>query len=260
MHTTLFLCLGLALGCRDRTPTPAKEPYRPYYPDARDWVNDPTAPRSVVEDLVAIPGGRFRGRSPACPKPGLASDDSFNDKRPDEPLHVAAFLIDRKVATCADYNACVAAAACRPLGNIECGDDKAVVPPFKAENYCKWRGARLPTYREWQRAIRGVDGDRFPTGKTLDEARICDRPTSSRPMPRCEHTSAAGVIYAVRNGNLGEWTSETGCTVDAHGTPLWKRMTPDLTGKDMYLFTFSNIESEIRCARDSPATVAPAAR
>lgn len=257
---TILLCVGLVLGCRERAPAPAQEPYRPYYPDARDWVNDPTAPRSVVEDLVTIPGGPFRGRNPACPKPGLAAANAWEDKRPDESLSVAAFSIDRRVATCADYNACVAAGSCGPLREIECSDGKAAVSGAKALDYCRWRGARLPSYREWQRAIRGVDGDQFPTGKLLDEARICERPTSGSRMQRCEHTSAAGVTYAIRNGNLGEWTSELGCTVDAKGAMRQDRITPDLAVKRLDIFYFGVEESEIRCARDAPATAAPAAR
>ncbi len=261
MRAAMILWLGLGLGCGDRTPPPSEEPARPYYTDARGRANTPKAPPTLVEDMVAIPGGPFVGRNPACPKPGLASEDPNLDQRPDEPLRVAGFSIDRKVATCPQYAECVAAAACPPFGPLECIEDTwAVVGIDSALSYCRWRGARLPSYREWQRAIRGVDGDVFPTGKTLDEARSCERPTGRYNMRRCEHTSAAGVIYAVENGNYGEWTNEAGCTIDAKGAKVEVAITPKSLSRKLNQFTFHPMESEIRCARDAPATVAPAAR
>ena len=87
------------------------------------------------------------------------------------PVHVDSFAIDREEVSVRDYKACVAAGACA-LDPLVVGapgyvaDDLPMVEVTwgEARDYCRWRGARLPTEAEWERAARGDDGRVWPWG------------------------------------------------------------------------------------------------
>ena len=144
--------------------------------------------RSEVESLpfsavgmVEIPGGPYHYD---CNEEVF--DDCDTDELPGSTRTLSTFYIDRTEVTVAEYRECVEAGACTDEGlgmpYWQYGDqpqwawacnwnytDHELHPincvDFEmASSYCKWRGKRLPSQGEWQKAARGTDGRMYPWG------------------------------------------------------------------------------------------------
>jgi formylglycine-generating enzyme required for sulfatase activity len=108
-------------------------------------------------------------------------------------VFVSRFAIGRREVSTAEYRACVAAGGC-PLDPLVGGDERYLrddwplvnVTWWEAQEYCKWRGGRLPTEAEWERAARGDDTRAWPWG---DVARPDDF-NHGRPPPLLARASA----------------------------------------------------------------------
>jgi len=219
------------------SPTPTTEP-------------SPTPLPLILEDgygieMVLVPGGAFTmGASEAD---AISACDEWNprntceafyfkDEAPVHNLVLLDYYIDRYEVTNAAYAACVEAGECPPpfvdesysrnsyYSDPQYADYPVVFTGWDGANaYCQWRGGRLPSEADWEKAARGTDGRAYPWGEVLDETRAnfcdanCDRswanaayddgyfdtaPVGSYP----EGASPYGAMDMA--GNVSEWVAD----------------------------------------------------
>jgi len=124
--------------------------------------------------MLPVPGGTF-----------IMGADGVGE-RDEQPAHavaVSSFLLDSTEVTNGQYLECVSAGACKPYRDnvargFHAGPEAGFRGPeqpvvgvswFDASDYCKFRGKRLPSEAEWERAARGDDRRTYAWGNTAPD-------------------------------------------------------------------------------------------
>jgi eukaryotic-like serine/threonine-protein kinase len=159
----------------------------------------------------------------------------FTDEEPPTNVYLDAFYIDTYEVSNLLYRECVDVGACQPpikissythpsyYGNSEFSNYPVIYVDWNMANaYCAWRGARLPTEAEWEKAARGADGNVYPWGNNFNgiNANYCDKNCSQSYANKNYDDGYNDVapidaypkgvsVYGVYNlaGNVWEWVS-----------------------------------------------------
>ena len=159
----------------------------------------------------------------------MGSDAGSPDEQPAHSARISSFYIDKYEVTNQDYKACVEDLVCDLPRNTHFyvspvyRNHPAVFISWDMANaYCTWRGARLPTEAEWEKAARGTDSYNYPWGITFQSnaSNYCDQactyPWSDRWNDGYTMTSPVGNFpegvspYGAYDmaGNVSEWVAD----------------------------------------------------
>jgi len=184
-----------------------------------------------------VMGGDPDRASAECIKLSGNCSHTYEDEAPPHEVYLDAYYIDIYEVTNALYKVCVDSSWCGPPGNSitslevinHYGDSKFDNYPVvhitwnQASAFCAWRGARLPSEAEWEKAARSTDGRTYPWGDAFDgeKTNVCDKNCkggSSNPYVDDGYAESAPVgsfpqdvspygIYDLA-GNVFEWTAD----------------------------------------------------
>jgi formylglycine-generating enzyme required for sulfatase activity len=171
----------------------------------------------AVPGMIYYPGGAF----PFGP-----------DKRP---VNLGPFYIDEAEVSNADYAEFCSASGCAPpVGAPDLPVVRVTIAQARA--YAQWKGRRLPTAEEWERAARGVDALRYPWGNDEDpkRANLLDNPTLVNHMLMPVGSFAKTPEYQMA-GNAWEMLDSAVTPSDAALAKFSTLLTPPATREERWI-------------------------
>lgn len=187
-------------------------------------------PTEMVDDrgvaMRLIPAGTF--------SMGMEGGPEFD--QPVNLVYLNSYYLDQFEVSNSHYRQCVTAGACISPKDAEFEnyadylnsptyDDYPVVNVswYQAKAYCEWRGARLPTEAEWEKAARGTSGFIFPWGNNFITTNLnfCDKNCSqswamleaddgyvyTAPVTAFPWGQSSYGLYNM-SGNVAEWVDD----------------------------------------------------
>ncbi|MCC6260457.1 MAG: SUMF1/EgtB/PvdO family nonheme iron enzyme [Anaerolineales bacterium] len=209
-------------------------PTKTSVPTATSFPTEIKDPKNVT--MVYIPPGEFT----------MGANDSGDvASKPESTVYVDGFYIDKYETTNKEYDACVYAVECRkPLklgsvthntyfGNTVFANYPVIYVDWKmAKMYCEWRGARLPTEAEWEKAARGTEDARiYPWGDAKLDCSFANFHGCIGDTAPVDQYLKGVSVYGVfgLSGNIFEWTSSLALPYPYNATD--GREDPDKRGE-----------------------------
>lgn len=156
--------------------------------------------------MVLVPAGEFI----------MGSDNNQAAAQPAHTVYLDSFYIDQYEVTNGDYLTCAEAGVCTTGGSFRIRRPELAQNPVvfvnwnEAKTFCEWRGARLPTEAEWEKAARGTDQRIFPWGNdpiTCDRAQYNECDWALSPVGSYPSGVSPYGAYDMA-GNAWEWVSD----------------------------------------------------
>ncbi|MEP6887540.1 MAG: SUMF1/EgtB/PvdO family nonheme iron enzyme [Nitrospirales bacterium] len=143
------------------------------------------------------------------------SAEAFHDESPAHMVFLDSFLIDRYEVSNKGYGEFIKSQG-HPAPAY--WDDPRLNKPEQpvagvnwdeAKGYCDYRGKRLPTEAEWEKAARGPDANLYPWGHDFDPAKVNYAKNHDATMPVNSYPDGVS-YYGAHNmaGNVFEWVSD----------------------------------------------------
>ncbi len=194
-----WLGFWLTSGC-----TPAEEEITP-----EPLLEEPAPP--IPGDMVLIPAGEFiMGHQ--LERPGQRALEA-----PEREMTLPAYYIDAYEVTNGQWIKFLTETSYKPEGNwrefYTIGKEDYPVSNVTwndAKEHCKWRGGRLPTEAEWEKAARGPEAFPYPWGEKWDPTKSNCNETGYKNIVEVGHFIWDKSAYSVYDmmGNIQEWTDD----------------------------------------------------
>jgi formylglycine-generating enzyme required for sulfatase activity len=218
----------------------------------------------------------------------MGSDLGDNGEKPAHTVFLKDYYIDKFEVTNILYKTCVETGGCSPpydsssatrddyFGNPDFDQHPVLFVDWEgAKRYCEWRGARLPTEAEWEKAARGKTDERiYPWGgdAKINFANYDQGMDDTTRVGSYEDGKSPYGVYDMA-GNVWEWVndwySETYYSVQPAGieNPIgpqtgtekvlrggsWMSDSIDIRTYRRFAFSPSDVNNDFgfRCARDA---------
>jgi formylglycine-generating enzyme required for sulfatase activity len=225
-----------------------------FYAAPRQLKAEDVASTPITSEEVIVPAGQFLMGCTSDLYPTGCDTDTY----PVHAVYLDAFFIDRTEVTNAQYNACVAAGVCGE--RLHCASETRPdycensryanypvigVDWWRADEYCRWIGKRLPTEAEWEKAARGTDLRKYPWGNddvTCERANFLIERYPDRDPCVGDTVAIGGYPDNVSpygaldmSGNVSEWVNDWYEPHYYYKSPYYNPPGPDITVKREHL-------------------------